>query len=199
MRARPHFNPFTVREPDQLPHFPDHQTIDLEIGCSTGRWMIGYAKLFPKRAIVGVEIRLKYIDHVRQKIDKEHIPNAQVSRANISTAVPKLFKPGQLGNVFIMFPDPWYKKKHFKRRVVNPEFLNQLGEYMAPGSELHIATDQEQFGKEMLADCERCRFFVNKFGKNTFANENIPGIITDIEEYNLDLGKPIARMVFERK
>jgi len=200
VRTYPHFNPFSVADPSSIDWNQEFQQdnpfpLYLEIGCSNGRWMLDFAKKYPKKNIVGVETRNKYVEALKDRIKDSELTNIMVIRANINTALSKLFDKGQLQDVFIMFPDPWYKKKHLKRRVVKDEFLEELYSIMNPGSLLHIATDKKEFAYEMLETLTESSF------KNTvkdFAEVNIDGLVTEIESFHLHRQNPVYRMVFER-
>ena len=201
MRAHPHYNPFNVREPSERPDwreiFVDNRPLDLEIGFSTGHWLLQYAKTFPERDIVGLEIRSKFIEYARRKIAAENLPNAYVLQANANTALKELFAPQSLSRAVIMFPDPWYKPRHLKRRVVTPGFLTGLAECLRPGAEVHIATDRQGLAEDMLADLMSAPEYRNKYAD--YAPQNFPGIVTDIERYNIERGKRIYRLVFVRQ
>jgi tRNA (guanine-N7-)-methyltransferase len=203
MRVRPHFNPFNIREPNECPDwhkiFNNDYPLDLEIGCSTGKWLLEYAEKFPERNIIGVEIRTKYIEHVRQKITDKGLKNCYIVQANINTSLEKLFSGIKLSKIFIMFPDPWYKERHLKRRVVNPNFIEDISGYLSGQGELQIATDREQLAKDMLLDLEKSDKFKNIYGAGCYADKNIEGLVTDIEAYVQKKGEPIYRMAFSRK
>jgi len=198
VRTYPHFNPFSVintKAVDWQELFGNYDSLDLEIGCSNGRWMFEYAKRFPDRNIVGVETRNKYVEAVKCRIENRGLPNIAVVRGNINRDLDTLFPGNILKDVFIMFPDPWYKKKHLNRRVVTPLFLDDLYEHMVIGGELHVATDKESFAYEML-DVLQMSKFKNKALE--FVDHNIEGIITEIEEFNVAKGKRIYRMIFNK-
>ncbi|GBR73441.1 tRNA (guanosine(46)-N7)-methyltransferase TrmB [Candidatus Termititenax aidoneus] len=202
MRAHPHYNPFNVREPAEYPDWTKvfarpEQPLDLEIGFSTGRWLIQYAKNFPERNIAGLEIRAKFIEYARRRIAAENLANAYVLQANAATALRRLFAPRSLSRVIVMFPDPWYKPRHLKRRVVNPQFLTELAECLRGGAELHIATDQQNLAAAMLADLTAAPEYQNKHAP--YAPENFAGLTTDIELYNTRRGREIYRLVFVRR
>ncbi len=203
VRAHPHYNPFNIKEPSETPNwrqvFGNDNPIDLEIGFSNGTWLVSYAQKFPQRNIVGVEIRTKFIEVARERIAEAELKNAYVLQANANNALGKLFKPGQLNNVYVMHPDPWYKKKHLKRRVVNAAFIKLLAEYMAVGAELHVATDKEDLAQDMLFDLEAESSFENVCGKNNYAEKNIEGVRSDIEIYHQKQDNPIYRMIFRRR
>ncbi|MDR1997774.1 MAG: tRNA (guanosine(46)-N7)-methyltransferase TrmB [Candidatus Margulisbacteria bacterium] len=199
MRAHPHYNPFNVREPAERPDWTrvfarPEQPLDLEIGFSTGRWLLQYAQTFPERNIAGLEIRAKFIELVKNKIAAAGLPNAYVLRANAGAALPQLFAPRSLSRVIILFPDPWRKTRHLKRRVVNRLFLTELQKYLKPGAQLYIATDQLSLAEDMATDLQAVPVYKNKYAR--YAPENFPGLVTDIEKYQLERGRPIYRLVF---
>jgi len=199
VRTYPHYNPFSVPAPKPLAWdklFTDTKLpLDLEIGSANGRWLVDYAKAFPQRNILGVETRNKYVEAAEKRIRDSGLNNVSIIRANINTALTVLFAKDQLHKVFLMFPDPWYKKKHLKRRVITQEFLEQLYITISDHGELHIATDKESFAleiQEVLLNSQ----FKNKY--SGFAEENIPLIISEIESYHLKLSNPIYRLVFQK-
>ena len=100
--------------------------------------------------------------------------------------------------VFCFFLTPGTKRGHLKRRVITAEFLPILHRHLQPNGALHIATDQEQFAQEMLLLLTESGLFSNQAAPDKFAKTNISGITTDIEEYNLKLGKPIYRLHFRK-
>ena len=153
-----------------------------------------YAQAYPERNIAGLEIRAKFIEPARAKIKDAGLANAYVLQANAATALPELFTPRSLSRVIIMFPDPWYKPRHLKRRVVNKNFLRELGKYLQPGAELHIATDRPALAADMYADLQAAPGYQNKYTE--YAPENFPGLVTDNERYQLERGYPVYRLVF---
>ncbi|GBR77340.1 tRNA (guanosine(46)-N7)-methyltransferase TrmB, partial [Candidatus Termititenax persephonae] len=123
--------------------------------------------------------------------------NAYVLKANANTALGELFAPRSLSRTVIMFPDPWYKPRHLKRRVVHPKFLAELAVRLCPGAELHIATDQPSLAADMRSDLLSAAEYKNKYPD--YAPENFAGLLTDIEQYNRQRGRQIYRLVFIRQ
>jgi tRNA (guanine-N7-)-methyltransferase len=203
MRAHPHFNPFSIHgeieRPDWTKVFPNRQPLALEIGFSNGRWLLPFAKAHPEMNIVGLEVRKPFVDKVRQTIVKEKIPNVQVLLANANTAVPQLFGPENLALVAIFFPDPWYKKRHLKRRVITPEFLDDLARVMTKDSLLHIASDKLELSQDMRALINEHPAFQNLFSSDDWAPDNIPGFTTDIEQFHIKHNNQIYRLQYKRK
>lgn len=201
MRAHPHYNPYSVREPSERPDwnslFAAHP-LDLEIGCSNGTWLIDYAKLYPERNIVGLETRSIFLPKIKERIQQEALTNVYALQANASTALSVLFAKETLSRVFILFPDPWYKGRHIKRRVVQKSFLEMIYPLMTAAGELYIATDKQDFAADMLLEMESSGLFINTAGPKQYVHETILGVTTDIERYHLRLAHPIYRMYFKK-
>lgn len=201
MRAHPHYNPYSVREPAERPDWEkifSVQPLDLEIGCSNGTWLIDYAKLHPERNIVGLETRSIFLPKIKERIQQDKLTNVYALQANASTAMPLLFTPSSLSRVFILFPDPWYKGRHIKRRVVQKAFLEMIYPLLTETAELYIATDKQDFSVDMLNAVEESGLFVNTAGPQAYVQATIPGVTTDIERYHLRLEHPIYRMHFKK-
>lgn len=202
MRAHPHYNPYSVREPSEKPDwqavFPIPQPLDLEIGFSNGTWLVDYAALNPTRNITGVETRSIFIAEAKARIVARGLTNAYALQANASTALDSLFSKASLSRVFILFPDPWYKGRHIKRRVIQKIFLEMLYPLMVTAGELYIATDKQDFSLDMLSEVESSGLFENIAGLKSYVQETILGVTTDIERYHLRLEHPVYRMQFKK-
>lgn len=203
MRARAHYNPFNIRpeeseKPDWQQLFGNKAPICLEIGFSNGRWLLPFAKANPDINVVGLETRRKFVKKVKEDISTDKLKNAYVLLANANTTIKDLFAPDTLSAVIILFPDPWYKKKHFKRRVVNEELLDDLNILMKKDGILHIASDQKLFCEEMRDVLQLHPVFKNLYAEDDFAPENIPGFESDIEFYHLNNNNPIYRLQFKK-
>lgn len=203
MRAHPHFNPFNIHGEIEKPNwediFPNNNPLIVEIGFSNGKWLLAYAKEHPQENIVGLEVRKLFVDKVTSIIEKEKIKNAYVLLANANTALEQLFKPNSLAKVIILFPDPWYKKRHLKRRVINSDFIQILSKSMQKEAILHIATDKQDLSTEIREIVNNSQSFKNLYNKNTWAPENIPGFSSDIEYYHIKKNNPIYRLQYRRK
>jgi len=203
MRARPHCNPFSIfgkiEKPEWKTIFPNDNPLVVEIGFSNGRWLMPYAKDNPTKNIVGIEIRHKFVTKVQQTIEKEKIQNAHALLANANTAFEILFDENSIETVLVLFPDPWYKDKHIKRRVIIPSFVPTLASKMKKGSILHIASDQEDLARDMRDVLNNSTEFENLFEKDGWAPENIAGYESDIENFHIKHKNPIYRLQFRKK
>jgi tRNA (guanine-N7-)-methyltransferase len=126
---------------------PDRLT--LEIGSNRGRFIRAMAERDPDRAFLGVEMRYKYVETAREELAEHRISNAWVLCADVNHVLPVVIDDGQLTDVFLLYPDPWWKRQHRKRRVIQPAFLDRLAPKMAPGGKLWIRTDVGPFADDM--------------------------------------------------
>lgn len=121
----------------------------LEIGTNRGRFLLPLAKQFPDRVALGIEIRNKYARLARRDLVKAGVTNAHVLAADAALALPIVIDDGQLTDVFVLYPDPWWKKRHQKRRVIRPDLLDLLHAKMAEGANLWVRTDVGPLADDM--------------------------------------------------
>lgn len=127
--------------------------VQVEIGSNRGRFLQNLAALYPEHSVLGIEIRAKFAAIIEEEIQAKGIPNARALCADANLALPLLFADGSLHRVYVLFPDPWWKKRHAKRRLLTPDFLKLVAQKLAPGGHLIIKTDVEpyaQYLEEML-------------------------------------------------
>lgn len=134
--------------PTLLPHnidwasiFNNSHPIDLEIGCGRPHFFFDRASHFPHRNIVGIEWKYEFVEQAARKIERKGIANAKALHGNAWMLVPLLFSKDSLSEVYINFPDPWWKMRHKKRLVLNPVFLLALRERMKSDGFILLQTD----------------------------------------------------------
>lgn len=113
----------------------------LEIGTNRGRFLKQLALRHPESGVVGVELRHKYVTLARRDLEDAKITNAHIVSADAALLLPIAIDDGQLTDVFVLYPDPWWKKRHQKRRIIRPDFLDLLARKMRSGANLWIRTD----------------------------------------------------------
>ncbi len=123
-----------VNEPLQGP-------VCIEIGSNRGKFLKELAEANPERHFIGIEWRQKFVELALEVLAKHGIQNATTFRADANLAMPILLDDGQLHELFILFPDPWWKLRHRKKRVIQPAFLDMLARKMPVGGMLWIRTD----------------------------------------------------------
>lgn len=114
--------------------------VDLEIGTGNGYHFAHLAAAHPERSLIGIELKFKPLIQSIRRARKAGSTNALISRYD-ARRVDHLFTEGELNNVYIHFPDPWGKKRHWKNRLIQAEFLEMLFGLMRPGTFLDFKTD----------------------------------------------------------
>jgi len=122
--------------------------VSLEIGTNRGRFLSELAQRFPERYFLGSEWTM-LAKNARARLQRDGVTNADVLAADANNLLPILFDDGQLRDLFLLFPDPWWKIKHRKRRVIQPEFLDLIATKMRPGGHIWIRTDVGTFADDM--------------------------------------------------
>ena len=144
--------------PDWDAHFGFTGPLELEIGSGRGGFALDYCERFPERRYVAFEWARKYARETAVRAEKRGLKNLQVIEGDARHHVPRLFRPGSLSVIHLQFPDPWWKKRHQKRAIVQPEFARFLLELLAPGGTFDMRTDVEDRGVAMLSTLEEAGF-----------------------------------------
>lgn len=147
----------TLDDPERLEQPPDFDAVfgfqgplELEIGSGKGGFAIGYAERYPARRLVAMEWRHKYAELTRRAAEHKGLANLLVLRADAKRFVPRLFAGEALDAVRLHFPDPWWKRRHFKRRVLDPPYAKQLFLLLKHGGRLDVRTDVEERALDMM-------------------------------------------------
>ena len=149
--------------PDRTPFdpgalFPGTSETWLEIGFGSGEHMIAEAKANPGVGIIGCEAFINGVATLLAHLGREGVSNIRIHAADARDLMDVL-PPASIARVYLLYPDPWPKKRHWKRRFVNPDNLDQIARVMAPGAELRIATDIPDYVRHTLAQLVMDRRF----------------------------------------
>jgi tRNA (guanine-N7-)-methyltransferase len=129
--------------------FPDAEEVWLEIGFGGGEHMLAMAAENPKAGIIGCEAYINGVAMLLSGIERVGAANLAIHHGDARDLMDVL-PDGSIAQVFLLYPDPWPKKRHHKRRFINPENLDQLARVMAPGAILRIATDIGDYVRHTL-------------------------------------------------
>lgn len=122
----------------------------LEVGFNRGKFITALAERFPDHNVVGIEIRRRFGIRLTQLVSSAGGPrNLRVAWGDAKLLVPFLFEPGTLSAMFITFPDPWWKKRHEKRRLVDTQFAAEIAERLAPGGVVWVKSDVPMIADEI--------------------------------------------------
>ncbi|CAK9187134.1 unnamed protein product [Ilex paraguariensis] len=174
-RARAHSNPLSDSHfpvpisPNQVDYplhypqlFPSSDQVDgskkiqfADIGCGFGGLLISLSTLFPETLMIGMELRDKVTEYVKERIlalriaNPGQYQNVSVVRTNSMKYIPNYFEKGQLSKMFFLFPDPHFKEKNHRRRVISPHLLDEYAYALGVGGIIYTITDVEELGEWM--------------------------------------------------
>ncbi|MGV0101987.1 tRNA (guanosine(46)-N7)-methyltransferase TrmB [Nostoc sp. DSM 114160] len=207
VRVRQHVNPLGKKYQTPASHqdwekiyAKPNQQLHLDIGCAKGLFLLNMAKIEPNWNFLGLEIREPLVVEANKLRSELGLTNLHYLFCNVNNSLRSLlssFPPGSLQCVTIQFPDPWFKTRHAKRRVVQPELVADLAKYLAIGGLVFLQSDMEFVAVEM-----RDRFAANsafqKVGTEEWLAENPLPVSTEREIGTQKKGEPIYRALFER-
>ena len=137
------------RQPVDSEVFGREAPLGLEIGFGMGHALLAWAQQAPDWNLVGIEVYQPGIGALLLGVERLELQNVRVIEASAEPALESLFSPDSLDEVRVFFPDPWPKKRHHKRRLVQTEFLSVLGSRLKPGGKLLLATDWKPYAEWM--------------------------------------------------
>jgi tRNA (guanine-N7-)-methyltransferase len=138
--------------------FPEPCAITLEIGCGHGHFLAAYSEAHPDQTCVGVDLVTKRVKKGESKRDKRGLEKLVFLKAEALELLDALPAHVEIARTFVLFPDPWPKKRHWKHRIVQPPLLEKLAARTKPGAELCLRTDHtgyfEWMGEQVAASSQ---------------------------------------------
>jgi tRNA (guanine-N7-)-methyltransferase len=122
----------------------------LEIGFGNGEHLAKLAATHPGRDYLGIEVHRPGVGHLLMLAETAGLTNLRVSDHDAVEVLRRQIPPAALDEVLVLFPDPWHKKRHHKRRLIQPPFIELLATRLRPGGVLRLATDWEEYALQML-------------------------------------------------
>ncbi len=124
---------------------PGAAAITWEVGCGHGHFLARYAAEFPRRNCIGVDVSGERIARAQRKSDRARLPNCHFIRAEAGEFLSALPAGVTLAEIWVLFPDPWPKKRHHKNRVLQPEFFEAIACRTGEGTRLYFRTDHRDY------------------------------------------------------
>ncbi len=168
-----------------------------EIGFGMGGSLAEMAAQHPELDYIGVEVHTPGIGNLLKLAEAAALPNLRVYRADAKDVLQLCIPDASLACVQIFFPDPWHKKRHYKRRLIQPEFVQELRAKLAVGGVLHLATDWEPYAQQMMEVLSAAPGWRNRFGAGAWATEH-DRPTTKFEQRGERLGHGVWDLMFER-
>jgi tRNA (guanine-N7-)-methyltransferase len=169
----------------------------LEIGFGEGVALLDMALANPGNNYLGVEVYQPGVANLLLELQGKGMTNVRLDRRNAMEVLDRL--PGlSLAGVYLYFPDPWPKKRHHKRRLVQPLFVEKLHRVLSPGGQFHAATDLEDYALHILRVMDATQGFRNLSGTGNYCAGKMVRPTTKFERRGLIKGCAIHELVFER-
>lgn len=142
--------PFQRQPLDAAAAFGRQAPLVLEIGFGMGAATAQIAQTRPDTNFLGVEVHTPGVGALLKRIGEDGLENLRIIQHDAVEVLEQMLAPGSLSGVHVFFPDPWHKKKHHKRRLIQPALVALLSSRLAPGGLLHCATDWQAYAEQML-------------------------------------------------
>ncbi len=171
----------------------------LEIGFGNGDSLWQMAQANPDKNYIGIEVHRPGVGHLLHLIATSDCTNVRVSNHDAVEVIRDQMPDNSLDRVQLFFPDPWHKKKHHKRRIVQDAFIEQIADKLKPSGIFHLATDWEHYAEHMIKVLNSNHRFINLSLDNTFVPRPDERPITKFEKRGHRLGHGVWDMLYQKK
>lgn len=172
--------------------------ITLEIGFGDGDSLLEQACKYPESDFLGIEVHRPGVGHLLHCIHQENISNLRVIRHDAVEVLGQQIPDNSLDCIQLFFPDPWHKKKHNKRRILQRSFINTACKKLKANGTFHMATDWQHYAEHMLKEMESAEGFSNNAGEGNFSTDKRTRPQTKFERRGLKLGHKVWDLVYTK-
>jgi len=142
--------------------FGNTHTLSVEIGSGNGHFLVDSALHHPERNFIGIELLAGRAKKFLSKVEKGNLKNIVVYRGDARRFVWEFLYEKMVWEFFIMFPDPWPKKRHHKHRIITKPFINMLYHRLVSGGRVSLATDHQEYSERIVSVFQNSRRFANR-------------------------------------
>lgn len=169
----------------------------LEIGFGNGEVLLASALADPGRDYIGIEVHGPGVGRLLNSAATAGVNNLRVFQHDAVEVLRCAIADATLAEIRVFFPDPWPKKKHHKRRLIQPAFVELLHRKLHPGGRLHLATDWTPYAEQMLEVMDAARGWRNLAGLGRYSERPPSRPLTHFEQRGLRLGHPVQDLIYE--
>ncbi len=170
----------------------------LEIGFGMGEALLQVAGSHPDKDYLGIEVYPPGVGRVLSEMEKQELNNIRVWATDAVEVLARRLPEASLDAIAIFFPDPWPKKKHHKRRLIQAPFVKLLARCLKPQGRLFLATDWAEYAQQMLEVMDADDRFINQAGQGNFMPRPEERPLTKFERRGQRLGHDIFDLIYQR-
>jgi len=179
-------------------HFDRSAEVIVEVGFGNGESTWRMALDEPEKNFIGIEVHEPGVGQLLMALEEHAIENVRVVCADAVPFLQNRIAPGSLAGVRIYFADPWPKKRHHKRRIIQPEFVEQLARCINGGGILHMATDWQPYADHILEVMQSSSDFVNLSPTGDYCETPEWRPYTKYEKRGEQLGHEVRDLLYQR-
>jgi len=170
----------------------------LEIGCGNGETLVTLATTHPENNYLGIEVHRPGVGRLLRRVEELGLSNVRVLCHDAVEVVEQMIPEASLDEVLLYFADPWHKKRHHKRRIVQPPFVALVASRLKAGGQFHLATDWEDYAEHMVEVLEREPRLENIAGEKRFVERPDTRPLTKFEQRGLRLGHGVWDLLYRK-
>ena len=178
--------------------FGNTHPVTLEIGFGDGQALFEMAKNNPEQNFLGIEVHRPGVGSLLLQLEQHDIKNVRVLADDGVEVLRHAIKPQSIDRIHLFFPDPWHKKRHNKRRILNDEFIQLINQALSSAGVFHFATDWEHYAEEALERLESSKIFVNLAGTKQYSPRPDYRPLTKFERRGHRLGHGVWDMLMQK-
>lgn len=178
--------------------FGRQATTIVEIGFGMGKSLAEMAEANPQNNYIGIEVHKPGVGALLKLIEEKNLTNIRVYNHDAIEVLDQCIGKDALDGLYLFFPDPWHKKRHHKRRIVQPEFAATIAQHLKIGGQFHMATDWENYSEHMMEVMSAAPNYRNISGEGQFTPRPDYRPLTKFEARGHRLGHGVWDLIFER-
>jgi len=171
----------------------------LEIGFGMGDSLVAMADQNPQDRYLGIEVHRPGVGKLLSEVDKRDIKNLKVFAEDAVQVLEEAIPEESIDLLQIFFPDPWHKKRHHKRRLIQPDFVELLVSRLSAAGHLHLATDWQPYAEHMMEVLSANALLLNTAGQNNYIVRPESRPETKFERRGHRLGHGVWDLLFEKR
>lgn len=178
--------------------FKNDNDVIVEIGFGNGESLLQQAIKYPQTNFIGIEVHGPGVGHLIHHTNLQQLHNLKVIRHDAVEVLTQQIADGSIQQLQLFFPDPWHKKKHNKRRIINPDFIQLAQQKLKDDGFFHMATDWQHYATQMLAQMDHAEGFENTAGTGHFSSTQGARCETKFERRGIKLGHGVWDLIYKK-